>query len=96
MRVVQEFGFSTGTTPQQLTLNVPEAFKPLLCGLRGVNSFVWAIVDDSAPLVNRRFMLFEIDQELVTPGGAPITKDDFVGSFSQGANTFFLFRRDED
>jgi len=96
MRVVDEFAFSVGATPQQLTLNVPEVFKPLLCGLRGANAFVWAIVDDAAPVVSRRFMIFETGQALVTPGGAPITRGDFLGAFSQGAITYFLFQRNLD
>lgn len=96
MSVVREYAFSVGTTPQQVTIVAPSTFKILFGGLRGNNAVVSAIVDPLAGDVDQRFMLFEAEQALVTPGGAEIRKDDLVGSFAQGNVTYFLFRRTQD
>lgn len=97
MFTVRDYSFSVGTTPQELTLAaVPSTFKVLFGGLHGIDAVISAIVDTLSDPADQRFMLFEPEQELITPGGAPIRKDDFIGTFTQGASTYFLFRRRQD
>ena len=70
----------------QVTVLMPRIAKIVLVGSQHDQAFLWAIVDGSSPLIERRFRLIGTGHPI--PGGY-----DHVGSFvlNNGESTCHLF-----